>query len=233
MSKKQTSKKGSPTSSTESIVASFPVALPVLIVALCLGCYFYFMNPIAPNAFQNDVEISHTFIPSVSFIEKDAIRVPGGDVTMVYLKVKNEPIILLDTLISKQVPRWTSVDLSKMILTDEISGVYRNNKSAIFGTFYDKNRPMHSSLEYIPHRYEDNVKLSRAALRKAFPPNSHVDSPPYYMLSTSLNSISSSLESQLDLREVISLNPARSSVNVWLSSPGSVTPCHYDGYYNV
>ncbi len=30
----------------------------------------------------------------------------------------------------------------------------------------------------------------------------------------------------------LSLNPARSSINVWLGPRGATAHCHYDGYYN-
>ena len=42
-----------------------------------------------------------------------------------------------------------------------------------------------------------------------------------------------SQEKEVDLRELLSLYPQHSSVNLWLSMEGGVTPCHFDGFHNM
>lgn len=165
--------------------------------------------------------------------ERKAVRLEK-EVPMMMLKARNQPIVLQNTSISRQVPRWDPSDIEQLLTNKEFTGAYRNNYSSIFGTYYDPNRPMHV-LPYIndSKRYEDSVTLSRDEFIKAFPPNSDLSAPPFHILATSLSDINGALEGQMDLRELISLYPKKSSVNVWISSPGSTTPCHFDGYYNM
>mmetsp|Transcript_34957 Transcript_34957/g.65240 ORF Transcript_34957/g.65240 Transcript_34957/m.65240 type:complete len:525 (+) Transcript_34957:111-1685(+) len=220
-----------PPISARSVVST--LALVALGASLCVS--FFSSNSLS-GARQRVVAAIPSFTPTVAFIEKSAVRVEGGDMPLLYLKAKHEPMILLNSKVSRQVPRWTARDVVGMMAADEMAGVYRNNDSAVFGTYYDTNRPMHLMPTVHKNvRYEDNVRLSRAALLAAFPPPSSTQrpAPPFHALATAPTSVHPSLESRLDLRELVSLNPARSSVNLWLSSPGSVTPCHYDGYYNL
>ena len=169
----------------------------------------------------------------VNVVERRAVRLEE-DVNMKVLKMRQEPLVLLNTTISRDIPHWIPQDIARMMTKNVISGAYRSNKSAIFGTYYDINRPMHM-LQNVHNsiRYEDDVMLSRGDIIKAFPSGDVHASPPYYLLSTSLLNINPKLEQRIDIRELVSLNPAKSSVNIWLSSPGSVTPCHFDGYYNM
>jgi hypothetical protein len=173
----------------------------------------------------------------VLFLMISVLLILSSDLSMLVLKLRNEPLVLLNSKISTEVPRWTPSDIAQLLSTQDISGVFRSNTSAIFGTYYDDNRPMRT-LHSVPNsiRYEPNVTLTRAELLKAFPSQTGTGadvSPPYHILSTTLDTVRPQLESQFDLRELLSLNPAKSSVNLWLSSPGSVTPCHFDGYYNM
>jgi hypothetical protein len=177
--------------------------------------------------------------PLLAYVERKAVRF-DGDIPMTFLKVRYEPVILLNTKISKEVPRWTTEHIASMLATNDISGVYRSNTSAMFGTYYDTNRPMHT-LPTVHNSilYEDNIRLNRKDLLEVFPLqklatlSSWTPTAPYHLLATALSDIHPDLEGSLDLAELISLNPSRSSVNIWLASAGSVTPCHYDGYYNM
>eukprot|EP00602_Paraphysomonas_sp_CaronLab_P010169 CAMPEP_0185029954 /NCGR_PEP_ID=MMETSP1103-20130426/16600_1 /TAXON_ID=36769 /ORGANISM="Paraphysomonas bandaiensis, Strain Caron Lab Isolate" /LENGTH=385 /DNA_ID=CAMNT_0027564887 /DNA_START=420 /DNA_END=1577 /DNA_ORIENTATION=+ len=77
--------------------------------------------------------------------------------------------------------------------------------------------------------YEQNVSLFRHEIDTVFRRNH----PPFYSLSADIASVNPLAESSFDLTELVSLMPSRSSVNIWMGTPGSVTPCHFDGYHNM
>ena len=205
-------------------VVSLLVVLATIYTGYYLGRYLASLS-VSPSL--------SAYRSAVDFEEHNVVRVHAG-IPMLFLKEKNEPRVLLNTYISKEVPRWTAADIAHLMTTPEITGVYRSNQSAIFGTFYDNNRPMrtlptvHNSI-----RYEKNVTLTKQTLAATFPPHSTDSRAPHHILATALATIDPSLETRMDIRELISLNPSKSAVNLWMSSPGSVTPCHFDGYYNM
>ena len=237
---KKTSKKSTVSAVVAKQGTSSWTFTALLTLATALVCSF--LTP----SLTHYLHFTHTSPSSTVIVkEKDAVRVEGAGVPMLHLKARGEPLILLHTEVSERVPQWQPHDISRLLVTHAVTGVYRSNDSAVFGTYYDTTRPMHT-LHSVHNsvRYEDNVTLTRAAILEAFPTHSHTHSHthtlssqrrsgPYYALATSLSSIQPSLERHLDLSELVSLNPSRSSVNLWMSSRGSVTPCHYDGYYNT
>lgn len=247
LSKKQTTSQWSSQSETtsssgssSSLATNSPdtpayISLLVVVVTIftgyfvgkCIASFTFIQSILSPKL--TSLSIRHRF----EFTEQNAVRVQD-DLPMLFLKEKNEPLILLDTYISKEVPRWTSTDIADLLSTPVISGVYRSDDSSIFGTYYDNNRPMRT-LPNIHNniRYEDDIELDAQGIKDAFPPNATASKAPYYILATSLAAIDPTLEKRMDFKELISLNPAKSSVNLWMSSPGSITPCHFDGYYNM
>ena len=110
-----------------------------------------------------------------------------------------------------------------------------------FGPFYDHARP----LGVLPNvrrraRYAVNATLDRVAFLAAFGRGAEeVPQRPgrlLYMYTGALaEALGPAAENDLDpgLDELLRLNPARSSINLWIGQPGVTTPCHYDGYHNL
>lgn len=223
---------GATTNTSPSSFSQTKLGLAIALIAIS-SAYFFGCRVSYDSLGSRGFSSSASSDRSEDFFEQNAVRV-NEDIPMLFLQAKNEPLVLLNTKISREVPRWTSTNIAELLTSPEISGVYRSNDSAIFGTYYDYNRPMrtlsniHNSI-----RYENNVLLSRQALADAFSPTSTKTKAPYYILATALTSIDPTLEHHMDIRELISLNPAKSSVNIWVTSAGSITPCHFDGYYNM
>ena len=144
-----------------------------------------------------------------------------------FLEMKGSPVILRNS-VATTFPKWTIAQIADLAQFDPLSGFYQSD-TGFFGPYYDPTKPMHklSSVQQ-PLSYLENVSLSKDEIVEAFSKQS-----PIYALSASLADINRELEDMLQLEELVALMPARSSVNMWLGSPGGVTPCHFDGYHNM
>jgi hypothetical protein len=209
----------SPPSSTSMTVLSFVV----LIVAIVLGLIY---------AFQDHT--TSTIIPTVLFQEHHIPRrnIDPSFPYSSYLDQKNQPVVIVGEILAKY-PRWNISDVLAMTTrpsTSSLDGFFRHT-SPFFGPYYDPKRPMHNLLT-IQGRppYDSNASLPLKSIAKIF----HQRSPKiFYSYSNSLNHINPTLEQQLELTELLALNPSHSSVNLWFGMRGGITPCHYDGYHNM
>lgn len=148
-----------------------------------------------------------------------------------YLSERIAPIVLKNTSVSDW-QRWSPTDLQKKSKQKETHGLFRHASNPFFGPFYDEGRPMHTLRSIMPvNDFDRNAKIETASISTFF--DNVYEGPPFYALNNDLSTIDSRLEYSMDLEELIKPNPHRSSVNLWLSMPKGVTPCHFDGYRNM
>ena len=134
--------------------------------------------------------------------------------------------------------------LSRKLSDGLLRSVFRHDHPR-FGPFYDAARPL-GQLEAVSRRrigYATNATLDRAAFLAAFgedrfgaAPRSRSATDDYYFYSGALaEALGQEAEYDLDpgLDELLRLNPAQSSINLWIGQPEVTTPCHYDGYHNL
>jgi hypothetical protein len=157
--------------------------------------------------------------------------------------------------------QWSSAaKLAKLIAAHhgKLNGVYHQTQGTRFGPFYDPLRPFHV-LESVQPRnpYTSNASLSKAEFRDAFvqlpsatlrrndelvlpskprkEPNrtSKIHGSCWAYSGAVVDALGPSAEDALEpLDAFLALNPAQSSVNLWVGQPGATTPCHYDSYHN-
>jgi hypothetical protein len=146
-----------------------------------------------------------------------------------YLDERGLPVVITGSILS-QFPRWNVSDVIATTSSDPLYGLYQHS-SPIFGPYYDDQRPMHNlSTVHSSTPYNSNASLPLRDVDRIF----HQQHPKtFYSFSSALSDLNPSLEQELDLSEMLRLNPAHSSVNLWLGMIGGTTPCHYDGYHNM
>ena len=122
--------------------------------------------------------------------------------------------------------KWTPEYLESKVKT--LTGIYENT-NRWFGPYYDQKKPL--------SRFSERLNPYRADLSMAgkdFFSRIQSPRPGKYLYFT--GDISQLGEWAVDdiqpQRELLILNPRRSSVNTWIGQPNVVTHCHYDGYHN-
>jgi hypothetical protein len=211
-----------PPSESKTLPVGLMVACLVAIIAIGLGTQLFLRSdagsapPAAPRLLFREHQIQRrNFDSKASFSS--------------YLDEKGLPVVITGPVLS-HFPRWNISDVVAMVPSDHLSGFYQHS-SPIFGPYYDDQRPMHNlSTVQGSTPYQANASLPVGDIDRIF----HQFRPQtFYSFSSSLSDLNPSLEQQLDLSEMLQLNPSHSSVNLWLGMRGGTTPCHYDGYHNM
>lgn len=122
---------------------------------------------------------------------------------------------------------WNPKYLASQI--GKVSGVYENT-NRWFGPYFDQRKPL-TRLSQRVNPYKTNLTMSGARLIERIANASSASEFIYY--SGSVDGLGQwAVEDIQPLDELISLNPAISSVNAWLGPPNVIAHCHYDGYHN-
>ncbi|CAJ1385442.1 unnamed protein product [Effrenium voratum] len=150
-----------------------------------------------------------------------------------FLGARTRPVVLRNSLVTSwpALARWDFAYLAKSS-RKSLQGLFHHT-GPVFGPFYDEKRPLHGRhrIRRPDASYETNATLPLARLAVTFAPGNEPSE--YWAFSGSLRDIDKALEKEVDLRELLSLYPQHSSVNLWLSMEGGVTPCHFDGFHNM
>lgn len=165
-----------------------------------------------------------------------------------YLEAQATPLILENTLITTWTAfsKWSSIKkLSQYIQSSHLDNIFHHRLGGglVFGPFFDSTRPMAKLYNPI-NPYELDSSLSIKEANRVFGEdfeyscvNESIMSPPRlsgcWHFSGSVLDVMGS-ESMIEpLEELLKLNPAQSSVNLWIGQRGVTTPCHFDGYHNM
>lgn len=140
------------------------------------------------------------------------------------------PIVLRNSVTTQWRARhWTPEYLEKKLSV--VSGVYENS-NRWFGPYFDQHKPLLSSAKRV-NEYTTNLELPAKEFfhRIQHPDN---DSGHYIYFTTDIDQLGEWAVNEVDpVEELLSLNPQRSSINVWMGQPHVIAHCHYDGYHNL
>ncbi len=141
---------------------------------------------------------------------------------------KGKPVVIKNSLITKwpAYTKWTPEYLAKKQQT--MVGVYEND-NIWFGPYYEQDKPMGQLTKKI-NNYKTNVTIST----KDFVNQLRNPSPGKYMYYTnSIEELSNwAINDIVPYSELLTPNPAHSSINVWIGQSSVIAHCHYDGYHN-
>lgn len=160
------------------------------------------------------VHLPHTLSPSFNFV-RDAIA-------------GKEPVVIKNSVASRwrAARRWKPAYLQSKIGT--ISGVYEND-NRWFGPYYDTRKPL-SSFSHRVNRYStDGVMTARDFFTRI----QHPKVGRFHYFTGDIDQLGPwAMEDIHPVDELLSPNPRRSSINVWMGQPHVIAHCHYDGYHN-
>lgn len=166
-----------------------------------------------------------------------------------YLADRASPVILHNTVVQSwpAVSKWTSINkLSKYVQIHNLDNIFHHQPGAgpIFGPFFDPHRPLGPFTHPI-NPYELDGSLCIGDMSRVFGEEfeyscvnessgleSSYLSGCWHFSGSVMDVIGSEVMIE-PLDELLKLNPAISSVNIWIGQRGVTTPCHFDGYHNM
>lgn len=189
------------------------LALLLIILALVNYAFIaYVMNKTAVYEVTGSVEIRTLPSPRSKF----ARQCEEGGV----------PIVLRNSVVKLwKAGQWSPTYLQSQLKT--ISGVYQNT-NRWFGPYFDKRKPL-TNFSTRANPYRTNLKMSSKEFFKKIqnPGDNHL----YF--TGDLDQLGGwALDEIQPVRELLVLNPKRSSINAWIGQPHVIAHCHYDGYHN-
>ena len=201
---------------------SVVVAVGVLMIAILLGCGLYFQPLAGPTAplqwtpYTVTGNVSVTILPSstAAFAEMCGRR--------------GVPLVLRNSIATqwKAAGLWTPEYLQSKLT--RLSGVYEND-NRWFGPYFDQSKPLTSSAVRV-NNYRTGLTLPSSEF---FHRLKNPIQGRYLYFTGGIEQLGIWAENQIEpLDELLSLNPSRSSINVWVGQPHVVAHCHYDGYHN-
>lgn len=137
------------------------------------------------------------------------------------------PVVLRNSVIKKwKATKWSPPYLQSRVKS--LTGIYENN-NRWFGPYFDRSKPL---LELATRRnpYKTNIKLTSDEFfkRLKYPQEAH-----YHYFTGDIEQLGDWAYSDIQpIKELLLLNPKRSSINTWIGQPSVVAHCHYDGYHN-
>ena len=140
----------------------------------------------------------------------------------------DEPLVIRNSVTSLWRARklWSPSYLQRKI--GSLSGIYSND-NRWFGPYYDTSKPLTS----MSHRLNQYSTDTTMAAWKFFQRIQHPEQGRYLYYSAEIGRLGDwASEDVQPLNELLTPNPQRSSVNVWIGQPHVIAHCHYDGYYN-
>ena len=142
------------------------------------------------------------------------------------------PIVLRNSVTAQWRARhWTPKYLEKKLSV--ITGVYKNS-NRWFGPYFDQRKPLLSSAKRV-NEYTTNLELpAKEFFHRIQHPDNDVGSVDHYLYFTGdIDQLGEwAINEVHPVEELLSLNPQRSSINVWIGQPHVIAHCHYDGYHN-
>ena len=140
------------------------------------------------------------------------------------------PVILRNAAPAQWLARrkWTPDFLGSRV--KQFHGVY-SNTNRWFGPYFDERKPLARHARRA-NPYRTDVTLSGVDLVRHMKSSALIRKK-YIYYSGSVDQLGEwAIDDIQPLDELLKLNPAISSVNVWLGPPNVIAHCHYDGYHN-
>ena len=137
------------------------------------------------------------------------------------------PIVLRNSVVKLwKAAQWSPTYLRSKLKT--VSGVYQNT-NRWFGPYFDGQKPL-TNFSTRANPYTTNLKLSSKEFFRRIQ-NPAEDNHLYF--TGDLDQLGGwALDEIQPVRELLVLNPKRSSINAWIGQPHVIAHCHYDGYHN-
>lgn len=138
------------------------------------------------------------------------------------------PVVLRNSVVTewKAAKLWTPDYLQAKLKT--LHGVYEND-NRWFGPYFDTSKPLTSSAVRV-NKYKTDLKLSSAEFFH------RIQNPVrgrHLYLTGGIEQLGKWAEDHIQpISELLTLNPGRSSINMWIGQPHVIAHCHYDGYHN-
>ena len=157
------------------------------------------------------------------------ISLPNQDAPFAGAAIKKgEPLIIRNSIINKWYARKTWSPRYLRSKLERLDGVYENN-NPWFGPYYDTRKPLLPYAKRL-NPYKTNISLSGQEFFK------RLESPipgRYHYLTSDIDQLGEWAFGDVEpIDELLSPNPSRSSVNVWIGQPNVIAHTHYDGYHN-
>lgn len=157
-----------------------------------------------------------------------------------WLASRKTPVILTNTIAAK----WrvhsafeTSKGVASRLRNGSLENVYHHpGNNVVFGPFFDPSRPFATFPSVRPrNEYIWNATVSAKDFQHAFDRESPgVVGTYHYVGAVEEALVDGAVEDLFEpMDEFFLLNPKQASLNIWIGQRGAVTPCHYDGYYNL
>ena len=203
---------------------SFLWPVLVLLAASVLACFLLY--PLAapsrqsvprewtPYAVTGNVSVTRLVSPTASFAGMCAKR--------------GVPVVLRNSVVTqwRAAKLWTPDYLQAKLKT--LNRVYEN-ENRWFGPYFDQSKPLNGSAVRV-NKYRTDLRLSSAEFFQ------HIQNPVrgrHLYLTGGIEQLGSWAEDHIQpFGELLTLNPSRSSINVWIGQPHVIAHCHYDGYHN-
>ena len=139
-----------------------------------------------------------------------------------------EPIVVRNSVVElwKARKKWNPGYLESKLRI--LSGIYEND-NRWFGPYYDSRKPL-TNFSTRANPYRTNLKLSG---KQFFNRIQNPNEGSYLYFTGGIDDLGEWAEGEVQpLQELLTLNPSRSSINVWIGQPHVIAHCHYDGYHN-
>ena len=137
------------------------------------------------------------------------------------------PVMLTNSVVKKwKAQKWSPSYLRSKLKT--LRGIYEND-NRWFGPYFDRTKPMlDNAVRKNPYRTDIELSAEEFFQRLDNPLQNR-----YHYFTGDIDQLGEWAYSEIQpLKELLLLNPKRSSVNVWMGQPHVIAHCHYDGYHN-
>ena len=188
------------------------------VALLSVAVWFFFLQ-------ESEVE-KHRF-SSLKRVEVLQLKSSSSKFSMQTI-LRDEPLVIKNSVTSLWKARklWSPTYLQRRIET--LSGIYSND-NRWFGPYYDTSKPL-TPMSHRLNRYSTNRVMSA---KKFFKQIQNPKKGQYLYYSAEIDRLGDwAVDDIQPLSELLSPNPQRSSINVWMGQPDVIAHCHYDGYYN-
>ncbi|XP_065182659.1 hypoxia-inducible factor 1-alpha inhibitor-like, partial [Sycon ciliatum] len=146
---------------------------------------------------------------------------------------KAEPVVLQGSSVTKWRAQQWSLDYIARKAKGPVHNIYENN-NRWFGPYFDGRKPLLPYARH-PNPYRTNLTLPVRTLMSRLGNTQQKTSTAasWVYFSGPLEELGAWTAEEVEpLDELLSPNPAVSSVNVWMGPPNVIAHCHYDGYHN-
>lgn len=138
------------------------------------------------------------------------------------------PVVLRNSVTKLwQARNWSPAYLETKI-KQRISGIYEND-NRWFGPYFDVRKPLTNTSTRV-NSYRTDLELHGEALMSAI---QNTTTGRFLYFTGDIEQLGEwAFEEIQPVRELLVLNPKRSSINTWIGQPHVIAHCHYDGYHN-